>query len=244
MKDIDFVHLSDTHLGYRQYGLDGRFKDWGRATRQVIDYAVDHDVDAVIHSGDLFNSAKPGRDALLQATQIFEPLKERGIPFLVIKGNHDRERGKQRCGAIDVLDRLKYCELLDPSGKDISEAVYKLNGYNFIGLGYPGTDLEGWIDDLSEKLPEKRDNIVLLHAGVEGHFERWAPHITLEELKKLKEKNHLSRPGPLPRFIQAGQLGFQPRERREREDRTAAEPKNILSCGDGGEERECDRDRD
>ncbi|KXA90814.1 hypothetical protein AKJ57_03610 [candidate division MSBL1 archaeon SCGC-AAA259A05] len=73
MKDIDFVHLSDTHLGYRQYGLDERFEDWSKATKQVIDYAVDHDVDAVIHSGDLFNSAKPGRDALLQATQIFEP---------------------------------------------------------------------------------------------------------------------------------------------------------------------------
>ena len=53
---LRFVHLSDSHLGYRQYGLKRRLKDWTRATQEIVNYAVKNEVDFVLHSGDLFNS--------------------------------------------------------------------------------------------------------------------------------------------------------------------------------------------
>lgn len=189
MSKIEFVHLADTHLGYRQYGLDERFKDWGRATKQIIDYAVEKDVDAVVHAGDLFNSNKADQDALLQAIQILAPLKENDIPLLVIEGNHDRKRGRQKNAPMDVLDNLGYCVFLDPDGRDISNSTFNLDGYNFVGLGYPGMYLKKWIENFVGKLPEDEKNIPILHAGIEGYIGNFASHITPEKLKALKQKS-------------------------------------------------------
>lgn len=188
MSEIEFVHLADTHLGYRQYGLDERFRDWGNATKQAIDYAVRNDVDMVIHSGDLFNSNKIDQDALVQAFQILSSLKENDIPFLVTEGNHDRRRGRQKNTTMDVLERLGYCKFLTPSGKDISKSIFKVGGYNVVGLGYPGMYLKNWIGDYVEQLPEDGRNIAMLHAGVEGYIEGMASHITPERLEELRER--------------------------------------------------------
>ncbi|KXA92534.1 hypothetical protein AKJ40_04265 [candidate division MSBL1 archaeon SCGC-AAA259M10] len=225
MAEIEFVHLADTHLGYRQYGLEERFKDWGKATKQSVDYAVEKDVDMVIHSGDLFNSNKIDQDALVQAFEIFEPLKKKDIPLLVIEGNHDRRRGRQKNTTMDVLDRLGYCTFLDPGGRDISNAIYEIKEYNVIGLGYPGMYLKNWIDDYAEQLPENRkNNIILLHAGVEGYIESMASHVTPSKLKELKQKSIYLALGHFHDSFQLDNWAFNPgsveRERFDRKEKS------------------------
>jgi exonuclease SbcD len=39
---MNFIHASDLHLGYAQYGLGERFRDYARAFQSVIKYAIDH----------------------------------------------------------------------------------------------------------------------------------------------------------------------------------------------------------
>ena len=52
---MKFAHLADTHLGYRQFGLLEREKDFYEVFDKIIDKIIEEKVDFVIHSGDLFD---------------------------------------------------------------------------------------------------------------------------------------------------------------------------------------------
>jgi DNA repair protein SbcD/Mre11 len=86
---MQFVHISDTHLGYRQYGLLDRENDFLEVFDQAIDEVVRERPDFVIHSGDLFEYSRPPTKALLTAQKGILRLKEEKIPIYAIAGNHD-----------------------------------------------------------------------------------------------------------------------------------------------------------
>lgn len=89
------LHVSDTHLGNRQYGSDVRREDFAVAFEQAIDYAVEQEVDAVVHTGDLFDSRDPRLLDLNRCLDILQPLAEANIPFYGIVGNHERKMKDQ-----------------------------------------------------------------------------------------------------------------------------------------------------
>lgn len=84
-----FAHISDNHLGYVQYGLIEREKDFYEVFDQMIDKILDEKPDFVIHSGDLFETSRPPTKALLKVQENFSKLKEEKIPIYGIAGNHD-----------------------------------------------------------------------------------------------------------------------------------------------------------
>ena len=89
------LHTGDTHLGYRQYHLPERRADFLEAFRRVADDAVELDVDAVVHAGDLFHDRRPGLPDLLGTLDVLETLDDAGIPFLAVVGNHETKRDAQ-----------------------------------------------------------------------------------------------------------------------------------------------------
>ncbi len=182
---LRFVHLSDTHLGYRQYGLPERLDDWNRATREIIEYAIHKQADCVIHSGDMFDSNKVDYASLIHAIEALRPLKDAGIPFFVIDGNHDRKKGPQTHTAIDVLQRLDLCTYLRPERDNLENATAQVNGTNVIGLGYHGAYLRSRLEELSERMPPG-PNVVVLHAAVAKHIEGGQPEVTVSELNVLR----------------------------------------------------------
>ncbi|MGZ4942559.1 MAG: metallophosphoesterase family protein [Halobacteriota archaeon] len=182
---LRFVHTSDTHLGYRQYGLSERLDDWNHATREVIDYAVQNKVDCVIHSGDLFNSNRVDHTSLIHAIEALRLLKDAEIPFFVIDGNHDRRKGSQAHTALDVLQSLNLCSYLRPERGSLANATAQVNGTNIIGLGYNGAYLKPRLVELSQQMPDGH-NVVVLHAAVAQHIEGGQPEITLSELEVLR----------------------------------------------------------
>ncbi len=84
-----FAHLSDTHLGFRQYGLYERESDFYRAFEKTIAAIIRERPDFVLHTGDLFDSPKPPPRALWVAQRCFAKLRDKGIPVYAITGNHD-----------------------------------------------------------------------------------------------------------------------------------------------------------
>ncbi len=182
---LRFVHVSDTHLGYRQYGLSERLDDWNRATRGVIDYAVENEVDCVVHSGDLFNSNRVDHTSLIHAIEALRLLKDTHIPFFVIDGNHDRRKGSQAHTALDVLQSLNLCSYLRPERGSLENAIAQVNGTNIIGLGYNGAYLKPRLVELSKQMPDG-PNVIVLHAGVAEHIEGGQPEITVPELEVLR----------------------------------------------------------
>ncbi len=99
----DFIHTADTHLGYHQYHRSEREADFATAFTQVIDHAIDRDVDAVVHAGDLFHDSRPSTRTIQTALTQLRRLADANIEFLAVVGNHD---GTYDAQWIDIFSEL------------------------------------------------------------------------------------------------------------------------------------------
>jgi exonuclease SbcD len=84
-----FVHFSDTHLGRKNFKIDERERDFERAFKQVIDFALEKKVDFVIHSGDIVDTGKPSYGTINFLVTQLKRLKKEDIPFFTVPGSHD-----------------------------------------------------------------------------------------------------------------------------------------------------------
>lgn len=89
------IHTGDTHLGYRQYHRPERRADFLDAFRQVAEDAIDDDVDALVHAGDLFHDRRPDLPDILGTLSVLRDLDAADVPFLAIVGNHETKRDAQ-----------------------------------------------------------------------------------------------------------------------------------------------------
>ena len=89
MKAISFVHASDLHLGYAQYGLEVRRQDFDIAFAELVDKTIELKPDFMIIAGDLFHHARPSNTTLENTIRSFKRLKDAGIPVLTVDGSHD-----------------------------------------------------------------------------------------------------------------------------------------------------------
>ncbi|TQQ83354.1 exonuclease SbcCD subunit D [Halonotius terrestris] len=119
------IHTGDTHIGYQQYHSPERRADFLAAFEQVIDDAIELDVDAVVHAGDLFHDRRPDLPDLMGTLSALRDLNAADIPFLAVVGNHESTRGGQW---LDLFERLGLATRLgeDPVAID-SVAFYGLD---------------------------------------------------------------------------------------------------------------------
>ncbi|WP_331236359.1 DNA double-strand break repair protein Mre11 [Natronorarus salvus] len=115
------IHTGDTHIGYRQYHREERRADFLAAFERVIDDAIDEDVDAVVHAGDLFHDRRPDLVDLLGTLDALRTLEGAGIPFLAIVGNHEGTRSDQW---LDLYERLGLATRLDACGTVVGEVSF------------------------------------------------------------------------------------------------------------------------
>lgn len=96
--------MADTHLGSSKPGrLRERELDFYEVFDEVIDIAIRENVDAVIHCGDFFDEPRPSPQAYFYASKSLKKLREAGIEFLVIAGQHDQSK-------VSVLSPLRVLE--------------------------------------------------------------------------------------------------------------------------------------
>src|SRR5579872_7205375 len=97
------VHLSDLHLGYRQYqrltpgGINQRESDVAQAFRRAIDGVIALAPDVVVLAGDIFHTVRPTNPAIVFAFQQFARLRA-ALPNAIIvmsAGNHDTPRAAE-----------------------------------------------------------------------------------------------------------------------------------------------------
>lgn len=85
-----FAWISDSHLGYTQYGLVRRRIDFETALEGAIDQMLQMGVKLVVHTGDIINSNRPGPDAIDCLRRIHRKLIANRARMIVISGNHDQ----------------------------------------------------------------------------------------------------------------------------------------------------------
>ena len=203
---MKFSHISDTHLGLIQYGLEEREQDIYNSFNQAIDISIKDKVDFVIFAGDIFHTPTPSGTAILQMANALKRLKQSGIESFFILGEHDISR--VRTTPIPyVYHNLEFSKYI---GRE--EPVYYKN-VMIIGLDkIRKNEMEGLEEKFSklESLASKHNGhkILVLHQGI-AEVNKFAGEINSTDLPKnftyyamghlhdkfLKQYKHLK--GPL-----------------------------------------------
>ncbi len=109
------LHTSDTHLGASKPSkLRDRELDFYEVFDEVVEIAIKEGVDAVIHCGDLFDDARPNPQTYYYVFKSLKKLREVGIEFLVIAGQHDMPK-VSALSPIKVLEEVGLVKALATS---------------------------------------------------------------------------------------------------------------------------------
>ncbi len=170
-----FAHLSDTHLGYRQYGLIDREKDFYDAFERIVDKIIELDLDFVIHSGDLFDNSRPSTDALIVVQKEINKLSDAGIPIYAIAGNHDLSR---RLNPIppQVLFRDNGIRLISPIKPYFKEKDLFIGGIPYMPQNR-NLAFKEKLNTLSKKAADVKNKILVLHQGIDKYIPQYEVEI-------------------------------------------------------------------
>jgi DNA repair exonuclease SbcCD nuclease subunit len=104
MKPFSFVHAADVHLGYAQYNLDVRRKDFNNAFAELVNKTITLKPDFMILAGDIFEQARPTNSTLEEAIRNLRKLKDANIPVLAVDGSHDSAPNQITSTILNPLD--------------------------------------------------------------------------------------------------------------------------------------------
>jgi len=173
---LRIAHISDTHLGYRQYGLDERENDIYDAFNQIVEKILEERVDIVIHSGDLFDSYKPPIKALKVFKEAIKKLSDNRVKIFSILGDHDtpKRRGLPPHNLFDEIAVLGLGKLdwVEINGILIA-GISNLRGR---GIELLKSELRKF-DAIADKY---KKSVLIAHQGIDKY-------LPFEEVYELKE---------------------------------------------------------
>ena len=135
---MKIIHFSDLHIGYTRYskgidletGLDNRIVDFLNTFDELVNYAIEENIDLVIFAGDAYKDRNPSQTHQKEFAKRLLKLTKANIPVALVVGNHDMPGNKGRATALDifptmnvdnitVIDKLQLYELKTQSGIQI-----------------------------------------------------------------------------------------------------------------------------
>lgn len=109
---IRLLHFADLHVGMENYGrLDpttgtsSRVRDFLDRLDEVIDYALEHDADLAIFSGDAFKNRDPEPTQQREFARRMKRLSD-AVPTLLLVGNHDMPGMAAKANSLDIFRAL------------------------------------------------------------------------------------------------------------------------------------------
>ena len=177
-----FAHLSDSHLGHRQYGLLERENDFYDVFARNIDKIIEKDVDFVIHSGDLFDNNRPSTEALVAFQKALLRLNEAKIPIYAIAGNHDTILRK---GAMppQVLFRDIGLKLISPDRPYYQEGAVLICRLPYVANSQKSVLIDRY-NQLSRLAEKSIKSILVSHQGIQKYMPDETAEIELSDLPK------------------------------------------------------------
>ncbi|MCH2309331.1 MAG: exonuclease subunit SbcD [SAR202 cluster bacterium] len=107
------VHFSDVHIGVENYsridpktGFSTRLLDFLNSFDQVIDYSINTNVDLVVFCGDAYKNRDPSQTHQREFAKRIALLSNKGIPTVLIVGNHDVPLVANKASALDIYSTL------------------------------------------------------------------------------------------------------------------------------------------
>ena len=191
------VITGDNHLNLYNQRLGSRLSErrrrLGRAWRETVDYAIDHEADLYINTGDLFDQISPRNPPRASVVEAFRELKDAGVESFIIAGNHEAPGSVRDGVSPHAVIREAGLATVFENRKDFEHRVLDVRGtrVSVAGMSYD-RNLPAGEDPLADKtVPAGGDvNIALLHYSVE----RIAPPIWEEpviKVESLQRNSHI-----------------------------------------------------
>lgn len=165
---MQFVHMADTHLGYRQYGLLERENDFLEVFNQAIDEVINERPDFVVHSGDLFEYSRPPTKALLTAQNGILKLKNENIPIYAIAGNHDIVMKKNALPP-QILFKNFGLRIISPKNPYFIEDNVFIGGAPYASK-YTSKHLVERLQNIEKASSDYKKTILVLHQGIDRYI--------------------------------------------------------------------------
>jgi len=176
-----FSHISDTHLGLQQYGLDERAQAVYDSFNQAINISIKDHVDFVIFAGDIFHTPNPSGTAILQMANALKRLKENSVDSFFILGEHDISR--MRATPVPyVYHNLQFSKYVG-SGKPVYHKDVVIAGFDKIRKNelQPFEEKFREIDILAKQ--HNGHKILVLHQGI-TEMNQFAGELNSSDLPK------------------------------------------------------------
>jgi DNA repair exonuclease SbcCD nuclease subunit len=183
------VHLSDLHLGYRQYqrltpgGVNQREADVAATFRASIDRTIALAPELILIAGDVFHTVRPTNQALLHAFLQFTRLRQ-ALPqseIVLVAGNHDTPRSTETGGILQLFAQLG----LHVADRDARRLSFPQLDLSVLAVpDVPGLNRPSLVPDAGARF-----NVMVIHGEVQGMLpahlaatDRAAVEISHEEL--------------------------------------------------------------
>jgi DNA repair protein SbcD/Mre11 len=110
---IRLLHFADVHFGVENYGrfdpetgLNSRLVDFREALKKAIRIALDADIEIALFAGDAYKTRDPNQTHQREFANCLSLLTSRGIPVVMLAGNHDIPNTRGRANAIEIFGAL------------------------------------------------------------------------------------------------------------------------------------------
>ena len=88
LSSMRFLHTSDWHLGRTFHGVDV-LDVQARAMDEIVEWVVEHRIDAVLISGDVYDRAQPRTEVVELLNATLAKIRRAGAYVVMTSGNHD-----------------------------------------------------------------------------------------------------------------------------------------------------------
>ena len=162
------VHLSDLHLGFRQYqrltpsGFNQREHDVARTFRRAVEKIIELRPELILVAGDVFHSSRPTNAAILDAFRQFVRIRNE-LPktrIVMIAGDHDTPRTSESGNILQLFAQID----IDVAANDSRAiAIPELDASVLAVPDIPGMPMPQLSLDPADR---RRYNVLLIHANV------------------------------------------------------------------------------
>jgi exonuclease SbcD len=112
-QDVRVMHFADTHFGVELYGrldpstgMNTRLQDFKQSLTEAIEKALEFDIHLAVFAGDAYKTRDPRQTDQREFAGCIRHLTDRGIPVVLLAGNHDMPSVRGRANAVEIYRTL------------------------------------------------------------------------------------------------------------------------------------------
>jgi DNA repair protein SbcD/Mre11 len=174
------LHFADLHLGVESYGrpdpatgLSTRLLDFLRVFDEIVDYAINNDVDLVLFCGDAYKGREPTPTQQREFARRINRLASGGIAVFLLIGNHDLPNAVGKATATEIFDTLAIKNVYVSGRPEVLRIETRHGPVQVASLPWPRRsallskeDARGLdLDQVKQKIEEGLTRIVNNHAA-------------------------------------------------------------------------------